>query len=379
MNQRAEIIVIGGGLIGGSIAYHLAKKGIRVLLLERDRIALGASSAAAGMLGAQSEMLESGPLFDLARRSRAMFPQLAKELREMCGIDIGLVQRGLLKVAITPEQAEECQRMMAFQLQAGEAAEWLTPKEAKEMEPCLTDSIEGAMYIPGDGQVSAPELAAAYIHAASLLGAVIRENVAVHSLRLTGNKITGVVTDEGPLDCDRVVVAAAIHGNQLLAHTGLNINVFPVKGECFSVTTPAPLLTSTVFADGCYLVPKRRGRLVIGATMIEGAYDRSVSIEGLSQLMSRACALVPAIASARWETAWAGLRPQTIDGLPYLGDTEQFEGLFIASGHYRNGVLLSPVTGELMAELITGNRHAMEPWGAFRTDRHSLHAKIGGN
>src|SRR5690242_9426460 len=131
MNSQPEVTVIGGGLIGGSIAYHLAKKGKRVLILERERIGSGASSAAAGMLGAQSEMHDAGPLFDLARLSRAMFPALSDELRELTGIDIGLVQRGLLKVALTSEQAEECRRMIVFQRQAGEAAEWLAPSEAR--------------------------------------------------------------------------------------------------------------------------------------------------------------------------------------------------------------------------------------------------------
>lgn len=371
MESHHDVVVIGGGLIGGSVAYRLAKRGKRVLILERDRVGSGASGAAAGMLGAQSEMHEAGPLFELARKSRAMFPKLAEELRELTGIDIGLVQKGLLKVALTPEEAEECRRMIAFQRQAGETAEWLAPHEARALEPELKGPIQGAMRIPGDGQVSAPDLAAAYVQAAVALGAELREHSCVHSLRIERARVTGVVTDEGTIACEQVVVAAAVHGNRLLAQAGLNIDVYPVKGECFSVTTPAPLIGSSVFSHGCYLVPKRGGRLVVGATMIERAYERTVSVEGLMGLMAKAAALVPAIASARWETAWAGLRPQTPDGLPYLGAAAGCEGLFVAAGHYRNGVLLSPATGVLMAELMCGVRPAFEGWSAFEPERHS--------
>lgn len=371
MNSQTEVAVIGGGLIGGSIAYHLAKKGKRVLVLERETIASGASSAAAGMLGAQSEMHDAGPLFELARLSRAMFPTLADELRELTGIDIGLVQRGLLKVALTPEQAEECRRMIDFQRQAGEAAEWLSPSAAREMEPGLTGRIEGAMYIPGDGQVSAPDLAAAYVRAAVTLGAEVKEYCGVHSLRLERNRVTGVVTDEGTVRCEQVVVAAAVHGNRLLAQAGLSTDVYPVKGECFSVITQVPLVSSSVFSEGCYLVPKRGGRLIVGATMLERNYDRTVSVEGLMGLMAKATALVPAIADAQWEKAWAGLRPQTPDGLPYLGAAAGCAGLFAAVGHYRNGVLLSPITGALLAEQMSGSRPSFEGWHAFAPERHS--------
>lgn len=373
MGNQTDVIVIGGGVIGGSIAYHLAKRGRRVTLLERERIGSGASGAAAGMLGAQSEMREAGPLFDLARRSRAMFPRLAEELRDLTGIDIGLVQKGLLKVALTPKQAEGCRRMIAFQREAGETAEWLTRKEAEELEPGLTGPMEGAMRIPGDGQVSAPELAAAYSQAAAMLGADVREGVSVHTLRLERGRVTGVETDGGTLSCEQVVVAAGIDGNRLLEQAGLKVDVYPVKGECFSVLTPRPLLSCTVFSEGCYLVPKRGGRLVVGATMIERAYDRKVSVAGLAGLMAKAAGLVPAIAGAQWETAWAGLRPQTPDGLPYLGAAAGCEGLFAAAGHYRNGVLLSPATGLLLAEQMIsgGGLPDFAGWEAFAPERHS--------
>lgn len=366
----ADVVVVGGGVIGGSIAYHLAKKGRRVLILEREKIGSGASGAAAGMLGAQSETHRADVLFDLARQSRAMFPQLAEELRELTGIDIGLVQKGLLKVALTPDQAADCRRMIAFQRQAGETAAWLTPAEANELEPNLTGRIEGAMRIPGDGQVSAPELTAAYVRAAVMLGAEAKENCSVRSLRLERGRVTGIVTDEGTISCGQAVIAAGVHGQRLLAQAGIETDVYPVKGECFSVVTEVPLVSHTVFTDGCYLVPKRGGRLLVGASMVERNDELTVSVEGLMGLMAKAAALVPRITSARWEKAWAGLRPQTRDGLPYLGAAPGCDGLFVAAGHYRNGVLLSPITGALIAEQMNGGQPAFAGWEFFAPERH---------
>jgi glycine oxidase len=367
-----DVIIIGGGVIGGSIAFHLSKKGFKVLLLERDRIASGASSAAAGMLGAQAEMQDGGPLFELARRSRRMFPKLAEELRETCGIDIGLVQKGMLKIAHLPEQVEEYRRNVTFQQSLGEQAEWLTLSQAQEREPALSNHILGAMYFSEEGQVLAPELSRAYVQAAAVLGAEIREYAEVNSLLITNGKVKGVITNEGTIHCDQVIMAAGVCGSQLLKQTGLSLNVYPVKGECFSVVTHTPLIQSTIFSHGCYLVPKQNGRIVVGATMIEHSYDRSVSMEGLFTLMSKAKVLIPSIAAAQWETSWAGLRPQTLDGLPYLGEAPNLKGLFIAMGHYRNGILLSPITGKIMTDLVEGKEPKELDLSAFSPARHQI-------
>ena len=160
MKHMNDVIIVGGGVIGSSIAYNLAKRGQSVMLLERGRLGMEASAAAAGMLGAQSEMEDTGPLFQWARQSRAMFPQLSEELKALTGIDIGLVHEGLLNVALSDVQEQELRAREKLQRAAGEQAEWLSAAAAAKLEPALSGATRGALYLPGDGQVEAPLLAA---------------------------------------------------------------------------------------------------------------------------------------------------------------------------------------------------------------------------
>lgn len=354
MKHTSDVIIVGGGVIGASIAYHLAKRGQSVTLLERSRLGTEASTAAAGMLGAQSEMEDTGPLFQWGRHSRAMFPELSGELRSLTGIDIGLVREGLLNVALSDAQEQELRAREKLQRAAGEKAEWLSAAAAAELEPALSKATRGALYLPGDGQVEAPQLAAAFAQAARVLGAKLQEFAQVQGLLTEGDRVIGVMTSEGALYSDHVVVAAGTWSGQFLAGSGIDLPVYPVKGECFSVLTEKRELLKTLFTPGCYIVPKAGGRLLVGATVVPHSYDRKVSLAGLTELMARAKQLMPAIGEAEWEKAWSGLRPQTPDGLPYIGEIPMYKGLFAACGHYRNGILLSPITGKVIAQLVSG-------------------------
>lgn len=364
---RSEVIIIGGGVIGASIAYSLAKRGQSVTLLERGPLGQEASAAAAGMLGAQSEMEDTGALFQWARQSRAMFPELSGELRELTGIDIGLVREGLLNVALSDVQERELRAREKLQRAAGEQAQWLSAAEATALEPALSTATRGALYLPEDGQVDAPLLAAAFAQAAQVLGAKVQPFAGVQALLTERERVIGVRTAAGPLYSDCVVVAAGTWSGQLLGSIGLELPMYPVKGECFSVRTPVPVLKKTLFTLGCYIVPKAGGRLVVGATVVPHSYDRKVSLSGLAELMDRARGLMPLLSDAEWEKAWSGLRPQTADGLPYIGKVATVEGLYTACGHYRNGILLSPITGKVMADLILGSAGSNGA-GALGTD-----------
>jgi glycine oxidase len=367
--ENYDVAVIGGGVIGSSIAYSLAKRGKRVVVLERDRIGCQASSAAAGMLAVQAEMQEGGPLFELARQSRSMFPRLAEELKELTGIDIGLVNKGMLLPALTISQVEHLHALIASHKSAGESCEWWSTEEVIRHEPKLSNALLGAMFIPGDGQVLAPKLTQAFAKSAIMLGAEIKEYTQVHGIQCSQHAVVGVHTNQGDIMCDQVVVAAGVWSHGILQSMNLPLTVFPVKGECFAVIDHAPLLQATVFTDGCYLVPKRGGRLVIGATVQEHTFDKRVSAGGIATLMERATQLLPDIAKAEWDKAWTGLRPQTPDGIPYLGRVDDIEGMYLATGHYRNGILLSPITGEIMADLVEGRSTIDLDLSAFHVAR----------
>ncbi|MGG4267195.1 glycine oxidase ThiO [Peribacillus simplex] len=367
MNSIYDAIIVGGGVIGGSIAFQLAKRGKKVLLLEKDRMASKASSAAAGMLGAQAELDADSPLFTLASRSRGMFSPLSEELKDISGIDIELVNKGMFKVALTDDQVAEMKNMIKVQQDAGLEAEWLSTADIRKSEPLLSDEIKGAMYIPKDGQVSATRLSLAFTKSAAALGVDIREFVQVSDFRTENGSVKGVVTNIGEFSSENVIVASGAWSDFLLKKSGIHLDTYPVKGECFSVLTDRPLLQKTIFSHGCYLVPKVGGRIIVGATVKANTFDQKVSMEGISTLIEKATRLLPAIKGTEWEKTWAGIRPQTGDGLPYFGEHPAYKGLFIATGHYRNGILLSPITGVLIADLV--ERKTNPEWSAFRLNR----------
>ncbi|MBA2874767.1 glycine oxidase ThiO [Thermaerobacillus caldiproteolyticus] len=366
-----DVAIIGGGVVGASIAFQLAKRQFRVIVLEKERVAGQASSAAGGMLGAQSEFSNESPLLPLALKSRAMFPSIAEELKEMTGIDIGLVQKGMLKVAVTDEEREALQRHYEFWKKFDGSARWLTIHEATEMEPNVSCDLKGVMYLPNDGQVSASDLSVAFAKASIVYGAEWREYTEVVNFLKEG-KTYLLYTNHGTMAADAIVIAAGAWSAQILERTGISIPMYPVKGECLFVKTERPLVQATVFAkNGCYIVPKKENKLLIGATSTPNTFDKKVSVQGIKRLLEQAQQLIPSIRHAEWEKAWTGIRPQTGDGLPYIGVHPEYERVWIATGHYRNGILLSPITGVLVADLIEGKGSGEIDLAPFSVTRNS--------
>ncbi|MEH7416238.1 glycine oxidase ThiO [Neobacillus drentensis] len=370
MKKSYDVAIIGGGINGSSIAYQLSKMGKRVVVIEKNHLACEASSAAAGMLAAQAEIEEDGPFFQLALKSQAMFPDLSKELLEISGIDIEFVQKGMIKIAETEEVAKEVQQQEAFQQCWDPEIEWLDSHSLRELEPSLSPAVAGGMYLPNDGHVQPAKLSLAFAKGAEQFEATILENTEVISFIYEQDRVIGVQTTLGNIHCNQVVLATGAWASKLMHETGIDMTVYPVKGECFSVMADSPIINRTIFSDKqCYLVPKRNGEIYIGATQVENTFDKSVTPGGIASLVERAVQLVPQIKDARWERVWAGVRPQTGDGLPYIGEHPLWKGLFIAAGHYRNGILLSPVTGRLVADLLEG-RPDEKLLSAFRIDRN---------
>lgn len=371
MKNTFDVAIIGGGINGSSIAYQLSKRGKKVVILEKGTLACEASSAAAGMLAAQAEIEQDGPFFQLALKSQAMFPSIANELLEYAGIDIEFVNKGMLKIAETEELASELKDQVLFQQNWDSGIQWLDATQVREMEPALAPTVAGAMFLPNDGHVQPAKLSLAFAKAAEHFGTEIRENTEVLSIIYENGVVKGVNTAAGAVYCEQVVSAAGAWAAHLMKDTGINITVYPVKGECFSVKPDKPIIHTTIFSDKrCYFVPKRNGEIYIGATVVENTFDKQVTAGGISALVEQAVKLIPQLKDAPWERVWAGLRPQTGDGIPYIGEHPDIKGLFVAAGHYRNGILLSPLTGKLAAQLLTGQVEDDQFLSAFRIDRY---------
>jgi glycine oxidase len=300
------------------------------------------------MLGAQMEFTVGDPLYPLAKKSREMFRALSHELYEICGIDIELIEKGIYELAFTEEESFQLQRRAERDLYNGEEVSWLSAAEVQEREPALSTSVRGALYFPNDGQVSPVQLTLAFLEAAKRLGAEVREHTEVISLIQNGNRVIGVETRTETIQAEHVVLAGGVWSSKLDSA----LKVVPVKGECVSFTTNKPLITGTLKYKSCYLVPKRNNRIIVGATSIPDSYDEKATFAGMFELMDRAKQIVPGLTQSSFEKAWAGIRPQTKSGRPYLGPHSQLERMFLALGHYRNGILLSPLTGKMIADQI---------------------------
>ena len=287
MCKKYDVAIIGGGVIGSSVAHFLAERGHKVAIVEKQRIASEASKAAAGLLGVQAEWDAYDPLFELARESRAIFPQLAAVLREKTGIDIGYEEKGIYRIAQNEDEKKRILHIMDWQQKTGEDSRFLTGDHLREKEPFLSESIIGAVYYPKDGQVIAPELTKAFAHSAAISGADIYEQTEVFDIRIENNKVTGIVTSEGVITCEKVVIAGGSWSTKLLHYFQSDWGTYPVKGEVVAVRSRKPLLNFPIFQERFYITPKRGGRYVIGATMKPHTFNKSVQPEYYSHI--RAC------------------------------------------------------------------------------------------
>lgn len=354
MNLAVDVAVVGGGIIGCSVAYHAARRGARVVLLEAERVGSGASGAAAGMLNAQAEAREPGPLLDLLLLSRKMHKTLGAELYELTGLDPEYAWDGTLRVATDAASRETFSDQYSWHKEQGLPARWLDADKARELEPNLSPNSIAALYFPEEGQVNPPRLVEALALGATLKGARIMEATPVSGFTLEGRRVTGIRTTKGTIQAGAVVLAGGASSGLLSEGPGIRLPVYPVKGEILVVNArPAPI-SANVWDSECYVVPKRDGRVIVGATEEPNVYDRRPTLGGVAKLSQAAVSLVPQLSHAPFADSWGGLRPGTPDDSPILGPVEGWEGLLLATGHYRNGVLLSAATGESIVALALG-------------------------
>ncbi|MBF0614608.1 MAG: glycine oxidase ThiO [Magnetococcales bacterium] len=353
-----RVVIIGAGVMGCACALRLVEAGFAVTLLEKSLPGAESSAAAAGILGAQSEVSGPGPFFELCLASRERFREYARELWDLTGISIGYEDSGVMEVALDPAEGRLAAARAEWMLARGLRVELLDREQARQLEPALTEQMIGASYFPDDHQVDPVALSAALAAAAARLGAVFRTGERVRALLVENNGIQGVLTDAGPLHAERVVVAGGAWSGELPGLPPLRTTIKPVAGQIIQVESRPPRLRHVVYGYKGYIVPRADGRVVMGSTLEDRGFDKAVTLGGLQRVATMANAMVPVLAEMRFVQAWSGLRPATADGLPVLG-ASSVVGLYVAAGHYRNGILLTPITAEIIRDQMTGKSPAV--------------------
>jgi glycine oxidase len=370
LGERADVAVVGGGVAGLATARELARRGLSVAVVEDGRVG-SASRAAAGMLAPQAEADYPDEFFELLCASREMYPAFAAALSEESGIPVEIDRTGTLYLALTPHDEEEVERRFAWQSSAGLEVERLTSAEARALEPNISPDVRLALRFPRDWQVESRRLVIALDAAAESLGVRIIRAVEARGVRVVAGRAAGVLTSEGELESGAVVFAAGAWNSSLHKfsddgnpHLNDDPRVEPVRGQILCFQQPGsqpPLFRHVVYSPRGYVVPRREGRLLAGSTTEHAGFDCRVTEEGARSIVAHVVEMAPAIASLDLLDSWAGLRPRAADGRPVLGESADVKGLFYATGFYRNGILLVPAAGEIVADLVTGGATRISP------------------
>jgi glycine oxidase len=370
--KTAEVAIIGGGVIGLAVARALAQRGMRdVLVLERSSLGAEASSAAAGMLAPQAEADCGDDFFRLCCQSRDLYPAFAQSLNEETGINIELETSGTLYLAFTEEDESELERRYKWQARAGLEVEKLSADTAKLLEPSISGSVRAALRFPRDTQVENRRLISALAAANEALGVRVLTGVSVDSLDIKRKGVSGIQTSRGFIACEKVVIASGAWTTQILNEALPDPRVEPVRGQMVSFDATPQIARHVIYSPRGYVVPRRDGRLLAGSTTEHAGFDKRVTAAGVQSIVTSALEISPSIAALPLTSSWAGLRPRAADGLPVLGPCAEIAGVFYATGHYRNGILLTPVTAELLARAIV-DEEISPPLEIFSPDRFQL-------
>ncbi|MDT0569742.1 glycine oxidase ThiO [Streptomyces sp. DSM 3412] len=358
--HTSDVLVVGGGIIGLVTAWRSAQRGFATAVVDPEPGG-GAARVAAGMLAAVTELhYGEETLLGLNLESARRYPDFAAELTETTGLDLGYRRSGTLAVALDADDRAHLRELHALQRRSGLDSEWLSGRECRRLEPMLAPGVRGGLRVDGDHQVDPRRLSAALVAACERAGVVFHRAWA-EELSVARERATGVRTGDGErLAAGHTVLAAgSLSGRLAGVPAEVRPPVRPVKGQVLRLTVPkpyAPFLSRTVRAvvrgSHVYLVPRENGELVVGATSEEQGWNTTVTAGGVYELLRDAHELVPGITELPLTETRAGLRPASPDNAPLLGPSG-LDGLLLATGHYRNGVLLTPVTGDVMAQVLT--------------------------
>ena len=353
-SRDVDVLVIGAGVIGCAVAFELAETGARVRVIDGRRPGAGASQASAGVLAPYVEGHGSRSLRTLGRRSLDMYEAFVGRAVQRSGLPVEFGRCGTIEVAVTDADVERL--ALSRQMIAGEGVpgQWLESDALCDAEPAVSPAVRGALRIPSHAVVNVPALTAALAAAAVAGGAEVIADVAATSI---ARGVDGLVvqTSAGAVRASQVVLAAGAWAAGLTPAGADSMPVRPVRGQLVYLAAPPGTLRHVAWASDVYLVPWNDGTVLVGATSEAVGFDERNTAGGVSQLLRAATALVPALVDATFVEARRGLRPGSPDDLPYIGPSEVLPGLIYACGHYRNGVLLAPLTATLVRQLVQGD------------------------
>src|SRR5881394_4036015 len=360
--KKFDAAIAGGGVIGGAIALELARAGLRVAVFDRQQAGQEASWASAGILAPAPEKPGMVAMVPLGQASLALYPEFVAQVEEISGKSTGFRPKGTLEALFSRDAKAELSTIIALHHGLGLKAEPLRAEDARELEPALSDELEAAVLRPGEASIDNRLLTAAVFEAAQRSGAEILPARRVKGIWRDGARCRGLLVGNEKVEAPRTVIAAGCFSG-MIEGVSAYAPVKPAKGQMIALRADNLNIERVLWSEKVYLVPRNDGRILAGATVEYAGFDKRTTAGGMEKILSAAIELAPGLADARIEEMWAGLRPDSPDHLPILGPTD-IDGLLIATGHFRSGILLTPVTARLVREWIIEQRVSVD-WDRF--------------
>lgn len=360
--KKFDVAIAGGGVIGGAIALELALAGLRVAVFDRQQAGQEASWASAGILSPAPESPGMVAMVPLGKASLALYPEFVGWVEDISGKSTGFRPKGTLEALFSHDTKAELSTIIALHHGLGLKAEPLRADDARELEPALNEEVEAAVLRPEEGSVDNRELMAAILKAAERSGAEIFSGDGAKAIWRNGDRCVGLLLQNEKVEAKWTIIAAGCF-SATIEGIAQYVPVRPAKGQMAALRADDLKIERVLWSEKIYLVPRNDGRILAGATVEYAGFDKRTTAGGIAKILSAAIDLVPGLANARIEETWAGLRPDSPDHLPILGPTD-VDGLLIATGHFRSGILLAPITARLVREWIT-ERRVRADWDRF--------------
>jgi glycine oxidase len=360
--DRYDAVIAGGGIIGASIALEIASAGLRAAIYDAKQPGEEASWASAGMISPAPENLGAIPFVPISLSSVAIYPEFIQRVEELSGIDVGYRRNGALDAIFDDEFERELSTVIALQHGVGLRAEALSGEQAREIEPALSERIQAAIFRPDEASLDNRAFTTAVLAAAQRKGVKVFAGNGAKAIWREGGHCKGLILRDGHVEAKVTVIAAGCFSAQIEG-VAPYAPVFPAKGQMIALRSESVEIRRVLWKEHTYLVPRNDGRIIAGSTVERTGFDRNVTAGAVKKILSEVLQLAPELEKSQIVEMWAGLRPDSPDHLPILGPTD-VDGLLIATGHFRSGILLAPITARLMQEWICSQRVSLD-WERF--------------